>query len=128
MSISWHMQILNVVIQNYSALKTQKKWHLYIYIYIIYVYVCVCMCVYVYGICIFSIYIHIHIHINIHTYIHTYTYIHLTVPKGLTHPSLPVKNTVNNNGEINHIFWVTKQEQVKAVILLGFIPDTKTII
>ena len=79
----------------------------------------VCMCI-----CIFSIYIYIYIYI----YIHTYTYIYLTVPTGLTHPSLPVNNTVNKNGEINHIFWVTKQEQVKAVILLRFIPDTKTII
>ena len=79
----------------------------------------VCMCI-----CIFSIYIYTYTY----TYIHTYTYIYLTVPTGLTHPSLPVNNTVNNNGEINHIFWVTKQEQVKAVILLRFIPDTKTII
>ena len=81
----------------------------------------VCMCI-----CIFSIYIYTYTYT--YTYIHTYTYIYLTVPTGLTHPSLPVNNTVNNNGEINHIFWVTKQEQVKAVILLRFIPDTKTII
>ena len=105
---------------------TKEMALIYIYIYIYYI--CICMCMYV-CICIWYMYIqYIYTYTYTYTYIHTYTYIYLTVPKGLTHPSLPVKNTVNNNGEINHIFWVTKQEQVKAVILLGFIPDTKTII